>query len=151
MYILLSTYPALWTNTYHEGLGTGGLNYISLGLGFWLSAQITAPLNDRIYRALKRRNNGIGKPEFRVPLLFVGAVLSPAGLFIYGWCADRKTHWIGPNIGALTFCAGSIIIHQCSQTYLIDVYTLYAASATAAVVVLRSMAGFGFPLFAPYM
>jgi hypothetical protein len=32
-----------------------------------------------------------------------------------------------------------------------DSYTRYAASGTAAVVVLRSVAGFGFPLFAPYM
>ena len=32
-----------------------------------------------------------------------------------------------------------------------DSYTRYAASAIAAATVLRSLAGFGFPLFAPYM
>lgn len=37
------------------------------------------------------------------------------------------------------------------QTYLVDTYTLYAASALAAVSVLRSLAAFGFPLFAPYI
>ena len=30
-------------------------------------------------------------------------------------------------------------------------YTLYAASAVGAGTVMRSLAGFGFPLFAPYL
>lgn len=37
------------------------------------------------------------------------------------------------------------------QTYIIDSYTKYAASAVAAIASLRSLAGFGFPLFAPAM
>jgi hypothetical protein len=34
---------------------------------------------------------------------------------------------------------------------LVDAYTRYAASAVGAATVLRSLAGFGFTLFAPYM
>jgi len=37
------------------------------------------------------------------------------------------------------------------QTYIVDSYVRYAASGVAAAVVLRSLAGFGFPLFAPAM
>jgi MFS family permease len=151
MYILFSTFPTLWTIRYHERISRAGLNYISLGIGFWFGAQITAPLNDRIYKRLKRKNGNVGKPEFRVPLMFVGSTLCPLGLFIYGWGAQARTHWIVPNIGGLCFSAGMIISHTCSQTYILDSYTRYAASGTAAVVVLRSLAGFGFPLFAPYM
>ncbi|KAF2664869.1 MFS general substrate transporter [Microthyrium microscopicum] len=151
MYLILSTFPTLWTERYGESIGIAGLNYISLGLGFWISGQITAPLNDKIYRSLKRKNGGVGKPEFRTPLMFIGAGLLPIGIFIYGWTAQERVHWIAPNIGAALFAAGNIIIHQCSQTYILDCYTRYAASGTAAVVVLRSLAGFGFPLFAPYL
>jgi hypothetical protein len=53
--------------------------------------------------------------------------------------------------GAALFCGGTIIGFQCIQTYLVDSYTRYAASAIAAATVLRSLAGFGFPLFAPAM
>ncbi|KAJ5375921.1 hypothetical protein N7509_012807 [Penicillium cosmopolitanum] len=153
MYLVLSTFPSLWTNPeyYNESIGIGGLNYISLGLGFWCGSQLCAPLNDRIYRRLKARNNNIGRPEFRVPLLGVAAFLIPAGLFIYGWTAQSHCHWIAPNIGALLFGAGTIISFQCMQTYMVDTYTRYAASALAAGAFLRSLAGFGFPLFAPYM
>lgn len=153
MYLVLSTFPTLWTSPayYNESIGIGGLNYISLGLGFWCGSQICAPLNDRIYRALKARNNNIGRPEFRVPLLGIAAILLPAGLFIYGWTAQTHCHWIAPNIGAFLFGTGTIVSFQCMQTYMVDTYTRFAASALAAGAFLRSIAGFGFPLFAPYM
>ncbi|PTU18842.1 hypothetical protein P175DRAFT_0511289 [Aspergillus ochraceoroseus IBT 24754] len=153
MYLVLSTFPTLWTSPdyYNESTGIGGLNYIAIGLGFWGGSQICAPLNDRIYRRLKARNNGVGRPEFRVPLLVVAAFMTPAGLFIYGWTAQKHTHWIGPDIGAFLFGMGTIVAFQCAQTYMVDAYTRFAASALAASACMRSLAGFGFPLFAPYM
>ena len=151
MYLVLSTFPFVWENIYHESVGIGGLNYISLGVGFFLGAQICAPINDRIYHKLKIRNNNEGRPEFRVPLMVPGAVIVPIGLFIYGWSSRREVHWIVPNIGAAIFSAGTIIGAQCTQTYIVDAYSRYAASAVASAVVLRSLAAFGFPLFAPYM
>lgn len=151
MYLVLSTFPALWENVYHESIGIGSLNYIALGVGFFIGVQCVAPLNDAIYRRLKRGNQNIGRPEFRIPLMIPGALLIPIGLFWYGWSAQAQTHWIMPDIGAAIFCAGVIIGFQCIQTYLVDAYTRFAASAVAAATVLRSLAGFGFPLFAPTM
>jgi hypothetical protein len=151
MYLMLSTFPRLWTGQYHMSAGIGSLNFISMGVGFFLGTQITAPLNDMLYRRLKKRNNGVGKPEFRVPIMVPASLLVPAGLFWYGWSAQSNIHWIMPNIGAALFCGGVIIGFQCIQTYLVDSYTRYAASAIAAATVLRSLAGFGFPLFAPAM
>lgn len=151
MYLMLSTFPRLWETVYGQSVGIGSLNFISMGLGFFLGTQICAPLNDALYRRLKKKNNGIGKPEFRVPIMVPASILVPAGLFWYGWSAQAKVHWIMPNIGACLFCAGTIVGFQCIQTYLVDSYTRYAASAIAAATVLRSLAGFGFPLFAPAM
>jgi len=153
MYLVLSTFPSLWTSPdyYNESIGIGGLNYISLGLGFLLGSQFCARANDRIYRRLKARNNNTGKPEFRVPLLYIGSFLTPTGLFIYGWTAQSHTHWIAPNIGACLFSIGNIVSFQCMQTFMVDSYTRYAASALGAAAFLRSICGFAFPLFAPYM
>lgn len=47
--------------------------------------------------------------------------------------------------------AGIILNFLSIQTYIIDAFTLHAASALAVVSFLRSLAGFGFPLFAPAM
>jgi hypothetical protein len=82
-----------------KSVSLGGLNYISLGVGFFLGTQICAPINDCIYRKLKMRNNNIGRPEFHVPLMIPGACLVPIGLFIYGWTSfyqnalDRAEYW----------------------------------------------------------
>ena len=47
-YLVLSTFPTLWSAVYHENLGIGSLNYISVALGFLLGTQIGAPLNDKV-------------------------------------------------------------------------------------------------------
>lgn len=170
MYLMLSTFPRLFHDVYRQPLGTSGLNYISLGLGFFLGTQSCAPVMDVIYRRLKYstsphihppssrageekdedRGIGTGRPEFRVPLMLPASLLVPIGLFLYGWTAGR-THFIVPNIGACIFAAGQQMGFQCVQTYVVDAYSRYAASAVGAVTVLRSLAGFGFPLWAPYM
>ncbi|KAI6093654.1 MFS general substrate transporter [Hypoxylon rubiginosum] len=154
MYLVLASFPSLFTAPppagYGMSIGIGGLNYISLGLGFFLGAQVCARMQDWFYAMLKRRY-GAGKPEFRVPMMVPGAILVPIGLLIYGWTAEFKTHWIGPNIGAMLFACGAIMSFQCLQGFLVDSYQRYAASAVGAATVLRSLAGFGFPLFAPSM
>lgn len=39
MYLVLFTFPLLWSKTYHESTGTGSLNYIATGIGFTLGTQ----------------------------------------------------------------------------------------------------------------
>lgn len=149
MYLILSTFPGLWAS-YGMSTGIGGLNYIALGLGFFLGAQICAPFQDRIYARLKKHYNvSVGRPEFRIPIMIPGAIMVPVGLVIYGWTAQYRVHWIGPDIGVALLTMGVIVGFQAIQGFLVDSYTRYAASAVAAATVLRSLAGFGFPLFAP--
>jgi len=54
-------------------------------------------------------------------------------------------------MGIICIGAGMIVTFQAIQTYVIDAFTLHAASALAATSCLRALAGFGFPLFAPAM
>ncbi|KAJ5500280.1 Major facilitator superfamily domain general substrate transporter [Penicillium expansum] len=149
-YLLLATFPNIWTEVYHESPSISGLNYLSIAIGSFAGLFFNLKLVDRIYRTLKARNNNVGKPEYRMPSLAVGSVVSTIGLFWYGWSIGN-THWIMPNIGALIFTAGTISCLQGMQTYIVDSYETYAASAMAACAILRSLCGFGFPLFAPYM
>ncbi|PLB53357.1 MFS general substrate transporter [Aspergillus steynii IBT 23096] len=149
-YLMFATFPMIWTGVYHESPGIGGLNYLSIAIGSIIGLFVNLKLVDRIYKILKARNNDVGKPEFRMPSLLVGSVISTIGLFWYGWSIGN-THWIMPNIGAGIFSLGTISCLQGMQTYIVDSYQTYAASAMAASAVLRSLCGFGFPLFAPYM
>ena len=56
-----------------------------------------------------------------------------------------------PNVGLVIFGLGMKMATQWTQYYGVDTYPLYSASTGAASTFLRSLAGFGFPLFAPYM
>lgn len=151
-YLIISTFPTVFTDLYHESLGISGLNYISLGLGYIVGAQANAHVTDRLYKHLKaKRADNTGLPEFRIPTMFIGSLIVPIGLFWYGWSVQSRLHWIMPNVGIVIFSLGSIVCLQCMQAYIIDSYSRFAASAMAAAVVLRSLASFGFPLFAPHM
>ena len=151
VYLVISSFPALYTSPkyYNESTQISGLHYIAVAIGYFLGAQITSRFNDWLYRRLKHRNGGKGSPEFRVPVMIPCAILLPIGFFWYGWSAEARIQWIMPDIGVAILSAATICGYQAIQTYIIDAYTKYAASAVASITTLRSLAGFGFPLFAP--
>ncbi|CAI7649773.1 unnamed protein product [Penicillium glandicola] len=151
MYLVLSTFTTLWEEKYHQPVGPASLNYLALGIGYFLGSQVCGFLADPIYRALKHKNGGDGKPEFRVVLMFPASILAPVGLLWYGWAAQAVTHWIVPDLGIALFACAAMVLFQCTTAYLYEAFTLYAASATGAVYILRGLTGFGFPLFGPEM
>ncbi|THH18799.1 hypothetical protein EW146_g2225 [Bondarzewia mesenterica] len=151
LYLAITTLPGIFENIYHENVGIAGLNYIALGIGLSGTSQLNARMLDRIYIYLKEKKGGAGRPEYRLPSMVPATILLPVGLLIAGWSAQTHSHWIGTDIGILLIGAGSILNFQSIQTYVIDAFTLHAASALAAVSFLRALAGFGFPLFAPAM
>ncbi|TEB30734.1 MFS polyamine transporter [Coprinellus micaceus] len=150
-YLFLTTIPIIFADIYHEGPGIAGLHYIALGIGLSISAQVNARALDYVYKHFKARNNGHGEPEFRLPSMIPGTIVLPFGLLLAGWSAQNHLHWIATDIGIACVGAGLILNFQAIQTYVVDSFTLHAASALAAVSFLRSLAGFGFPLFAPAM
>ncbi|KAF9044167.1 MFS polyamine transporter [Panaeolus papilionaceus] len=150
-YLFLTTMPAIFRDIYHEDVGIAGLHYIALGLGLSFASQVNARALDALYKHFKQKNNGVGEPEFRLPSMIPGTILMPIGLLLAGWSAEHHLHWIATDIGIACVGAGMILTFQAIQTYVVDSFTLHAASALAAVSFLRSLAGFGFPLFAPIM
>ncbi|KIJ30489.1 hypothetical protein M422DRAFT_187149 [Sphaerobolus stellatus SS14] len=150
LYLLFTTFPTLFPSIYGWGPGVSGLAYLGPGIGFFIGTLGSAPLMNSIYTKLTAKNNGVPKPEFRIPIMFLGSALVPIGLFWYGWSAQAKIHWIMPIFGAGIFCAGMMLVFVPVQLYLVDSFT-YAASALAAAAVSRSLLGFAFPLFGEVM
>lgn len=151
LYLFLTTIPSIFLGVYHQSTGIAGLHYIALGIGLVGACQLNATTTDKIYIHLKSKNGGVGKPEFRLPAMVPGSLLLPIGCLIVGWTSEAHVHWIAPDIGMALVGAGIIVSFQCIQTYILECFSLHAASAIAAVAFLRSLAGFGFPLFAPAM
>ncbi|RPB05253.1 MFS general substrate transporter [Choiromyces venosus 120613-1] len=151
LYLMFVTFPILFQGEYGQTPGIAGLNYLGPGVGFMVGLAAFTPLLQKIYLRLTAANNGVAKPEFRLPILLFGGVLVTAGLFWYGWSAEKKLHWIMPLIGTSIFGAGMIPVFSAVQTYLIDMSPRYAASAVSAATLFRSLFGFAFPLFGRQM
>ncbi|KAJ6513291.1 major facilitator superfamily domain-containing protein [Mycena sanguinolenta] len=126
--------------TYGWKNGNEGLAYLGAGMGCYLSTIFCLFTLNRSYRALVKKY-GYQKPEFRMLFMQIGMIFVPAGLFIYGWSAQFHTHFMGPLIGAGIFAFGMLMTYICIQTYLVDAFAEYAASALAATIILRSICG----------
>ncbi|KAL5519934.1 hypothetical protein ACEPAG_1594 [Sanghuangporus baumii] len=149
-YLMNSTFPDLFPETYGFSTGLAGLAYLGPGVGFCLSAVYGAYIGDGIYQKLTARNDGVPKPEYRIPPLIIASCFVPVGLFWYGWSAQAKIHWIMPIIGAGIFGFAMMGTFLPIQLYLVDSFR-YSASAMAAATVIRSVMGFAFPLFGQQM
>jgi hypothetical protein len=64
--VFLTIIPRTFRGVYGQSLGIAGLNYIALGIGVVFASQINANTSNPIYKYLKARYGGVGKPEYRL-------------------------------------------------------------------------------------
>jgi hypothetical protein len=69
-------------------------------------------------------------------------------MFWLAWTAKSTVHWAAPVMSGFIFGYGFQTIFISLLTYVTDAYKIYSASALAASVILRSIAGALFPLAA---
>lgn len=148
-YLVITTYSDIWTTKYYQSLEISGLHYIAMCIGSVLGAQIGGPLMDFTFGRLTQKAGGKWVPEFHLPIMLPGAVFTAVGLFWYGWSAQKTLFWLNVDAGSAILSFGSQLTGIPLTAYVIDAYPEYASSAQAAAQVLRSLAAFGFPLFAP--
>ncbi|KAM7185766.1 efflux pump rade [Rhypophila sp. PSN 637] len=147
LYLLFTTFSFVYTLNYGFDEGTNGLTFLPAGLGMMIGIVVFGAMSDIMVK--KRNDAGLEhKPEVRLaPSFTIPAGLAlPVGLFLYGWTAEKGVHWIVPMIGVVIFSCGLMGVMMCIQNYLLDAYPRYAASVTAALAVLRSLAGALIPL-----
>ncbi|TGJ79379.1 hypothetical protein E0Z10_g9399 [Xylaria hypoxylon] len=150
LYIVLSSFADLWSSYYHQRLSISGLHYIACALGEVVGSQVGGRLMDTLFRRMQSRSSdGQHIPEFRMPLTLPGAIIGPIGLFIYGWTAQYRVHWIAVDIGIFINMFGSQFASMALSAYVIDAYPEHTSSAIAATQFLKSLTAFLFPLFAP--
>ncbi|KAI7051116.1 MFS general substrate transporter [Hortaea werneckii] len=148
LYLLFTTFTFVFEDNYGFSQGTVGLVYIGCGIGMLLGLAILGKASDPLMQYLARKHNdGKVKPEYRLPMLIYAGTTIPLGLFLYGWTAQYHIQWAVPLLGTLFVGIGLIAAFMCINTYLVDTFTIYAASAMAANTVLRSLFGATFPLF----
>ena len=170
IYLLFTTFNDVFRGQYGFSASISGLVYLGLGIALVLGVVIFGSLNPQI-QAMRMKANGVDKPKPEHRLLLM-IWLSPCvvlGLFIYGWTAYYKVHWIVPIIGTFFIGLGSyFVLVSCisccysayrtranfrqmpTQLYLIELFgSKGAPAALSAMNVLRYMGGTFLPLAGP--
>lgn len=107
--------------------------------------------DNKRYARLSDENDGFAPPEARLPPTMLAAAALPIGLFWFAWTNYPSIHWIVSIIATVPFGFGMVLVFLGLFNYLIDAYTIFAASVLAANSVLRSLFGAAFPLFTTQM
>ncbi|WWC62210.1 uncharacterized protein I303_104805 [Kwoniella dejecticola CBS 10117] len=149
LYLFFACFPLIYQEVRGWSVGQGGLAFLGMGFGLILG-NILNPLGNYWYR--KATVPGIPTPpESRLPLACISAILFPVGLMWFAWTSAPPVHWIWSILACIPFGIGFLWMFNSVVNYIIDSYTLYAASALASLAVLRCLFGAAFPLFAVNM
>ncbi|KAH8202166.1 hypothetical protein TruAng_003641 [Truncatella angustata] len=151
LYLLFTTIPTVFEETYGFEVKLTGLVYLALGVGNLFGWTLVTLYSDKSVVRLAQANGGVFEPEMRLNISMYFSVFLPITLFWYGWCAYYKAHWAATIVSLIPYGFGVVGVFLPLTTYIVDSYPMYAASAIAASTVLRSLVGALLPLAGPPM
>ncbi|KAK7540638.1 membrane transporter [Phyllosticta citribraziliensis] len=150
-YSLYTNFQEIYSGEYGFTTEQVGLMYLGPGVGCLVAVRLLVPQIDAVFKKLTARNGGVPKPEYRLPLANIGAVLVPVSLFCFAWTVQFRVHWAATVASTFFYGVGQVMILNAVQNYYIDSFEKFAASAIAAGAVFRAVIGGLVPLFAPQL
>ncbi|KAG6825494.1 hypothetical protein H0H93_000614 [Arthromyces matolae] len=107
------------------------------------------PYQEKIYARVTEDGSF---PEARLYPMMLGSIVLPIALFIFAFTgAYAHVHWIAVCISGTIFGFAMIFIYVSANSYIVDSYSNFAASAIAAKTLMRSCVGSSVPLFVTQM
>ncbi|KAJ5996780.1 hypothetical protein N7522_008440 [Penicillium canescens] len=146
LYLFFAAIPIVYQTERGWSEGKSGLAFIGILVGILFSVVATFPMYFR-YKKKVLSTPGRVAPEARLPEAFIGAIALVVGLFWFAWTNSPSIHWMASIAAGVPFGFGMVMVFLPVLNYLIDAYTIYAASVLAANAALRSIFGAAFPLF----
>ncbi|KAI3402684.2 hypothetical protein KGF56_004565 [Candida oxycetoniae] len=101
--------------------GVAVMNVATL-IGAVIGCIMSGVFSDKHVVWIAKRHNGVMEPEYRLYLLFITLIVSPAGLIMFGVGAEKEWPWqcIYVGLGFIGFGWGSI--GDTAMSYLMDAY-----------------------------
>lgn len=123
------------------------MSFLGIGVGILL-AIVSEPLIRQLINT-KSRNSMTGHPipESAALIMAIGSLFTAIGQLGFSWtCLPTSIHWALPIFFSVPFGYGNTLTFVYSSKYLAVAYGIFAASALASNVVLRSIFGALLPL-----
>ncbi|TYJ53522.1 hypothetical protein B9479_005853 [Cryptococcus floricola] len=152
VYLLFEAFPFVFIRNHDFNTGEEGLAFLGFFFG-GVSAVILfiTVIEPRFQRHVKAMAPAPPRPEKRLELCVISGVSMVIALFWFGWTSYSSIHWMVPVLAGAFIGIGTLGMFVSLFNYIIDVYLWSAASALAAVTIVRSLFGAAFPLFATQM
>ncbi|KAM0748343.1 MFS general substrate transporter [Meredithblackwellia eburnea MCA 4105] len=147
LYMLFSAFPIVFQKGRGWSTGIGGLSFLGVLVGMMLSVTYIIFWGNPSYERQAEAAGGRAPPEARLPPGIAGGCFAVIGLAWFTASCGPKVHWIVPILAGVPFGAGMVLVMLSFLNYLVDTYSVYAASVLAANSILRSAFGAAFPLF----
>ncbi|CEL06509.1 hypothetical protein ASPCAL09685 [Aspergillus calidoustus] len=155
VYMFMGAMPIVYNEHRGWSAGIGGLSFLGIMVGIILGLLYAIWDNNRRYTKLFKKSMATTHlppdAEARLPPAIIGGVALPIGMFAFAWTNAPSIHWSVSIILSSPFGFGCVLVILPIMNYLIDSYTIYAASVLAAAAIFRSIVGAVFPLFTAQM
>lgn len=123
-----------------------GLYTLSGFIGIILAYPIAGPLTDLLSRVMSRRNDGIHKPEHRMPALIFPFLLAPAGLILFAYMVGDKKSYYNSAVGYSMQATGLVFVPSVVLSYVVDAYPANGGEALVLINAGKNLIAFGVTL-----
>ncbi|KAK4214351.1 major facilitator superfamily domain-containing protein [Rhypophila decipiens] len=147
LYLSFTAFPIIWSDLLGYPAEQSGLAFLGVLVGILFSVFFAIWDNNRYVKRVEKLYGMPAPPELRLPACCVGGIAIVAGLLSFAWTATAKTHWIVHTASGVPFGFGIVLVTISTTNYLVDSYTIYAASALTVCICGRAVCGAVFPLF----
>ncbi|EMT70411.1 major facilitator superfamily domain-containing protein [Fusarium oxysporum II5] len=137
--IIGSTVAQLFGGPYGFDSQAQGLIFLSPFAGSIVGAWLCGSVSDSWSNYLTRKNDGIRKPEMRLPAMCMGTSLLLFGSLIAALTYHFHAHWAGPVIGLGVLTAGAQIGVSLSMSYALDCHKELSVELMVTVASLKSL------------
>ncbi|KAF9887935.1 hypothetical protein FE257_009457 [Aspergillus nanangensis] len=134
LYTFVTSIPWIFATYYDFGPAAQSLSYLGVTVGTVLACAPFALIDIRFYqRRLQRWKSAHGEgsqlpPQNRLLSALVGSIPLPASLFIAGWAAEYRVHWIVPIVFQGVAMLSCFLVYAGANLFMLDVYgPLYSA------------------------
>jgi MFS family permease len=94
--------------------------------------------SDTFVKWMAKRRGGISEAEDRLWLMYLSAIVNPAGLMLFGIGSDKAWNWPGPYVGLAMIGFGFGCAGDLSMAYLMDAYPDMVLEGMVGVAVINN-------------
>lgn len=150
IYLLTEAVPIIYSQ-FNFNRQQQSLAFIPIGIGFILGG-ITRFNDIRIVRRIRAKGQTLA-PEDKMRGFWMGAPVLAISLWWFAWSIPPHviTHWVVSMIPLIGVGLATTEFDCTLSGYLTDSYTIYTASAFAALEIVRATISGALPLFTPQL